>query len=128
MPRFTRHRFAAGPMLRFAAAALLLLALAVAAADAASTPFRRVLVRDAVGQGAMCLDGTAPGYYYRPGTVRKWVVHLEGSGWCTNQFECQAWMNTTKGSSASWPLELNTLGGILSEYALPLRSFSSHRC
>jgi hypothetical protein len=46
------------------------------------------LVRDAVGAGAMCMDGSPPGYYLRAGTVRKWIIHLEGNGWCSNQDEC----------------------------------------
>ncbi|CAI5963743.1 unnamed protein product [Closterium sp. NIES-64] len=35
--------------------------------------------------GAKCLDGSPPGYYFRPGTGsgrRKWQVYLPGGGWC----------------------------------------------
>jgi hypothetical protein len=32
--------------------------------------------------GAACLDGSLPAFYYRKGTSKRFVVMLEGGGWC----------------------------------------------
>lgn len=37
------------------------------------------------GEDAVCLDGSPPGYYWRPGHgtgARSWILFLEGGGWC----------------------------------------------
>ena len=33
----------------------------------AAVKLNKVLLNDAVNQGAMCLDGSPPGYFFRPG-------------------------------------------------------------
>jgi hypothetical protein len=41
--------------------------------------------------GARCLDGSAPAYYWLAGRgagARKWVVYLEGGGWCADVDAC----------------------------------------
>eukprot|EP01048_Picozoa_sp_COSAG05_P027607 COSAG05_NODE_8136_length_733_cov_1.082019_1_plen_164_part_01 len=48
---------------------------------------KRVLLTEAAQHhGAVCLDGSAPAYYWRPGSgsgAKSWVLFLEGGGWCS---------------------------------------------
>lgn len=71
----------------------------------AGKPAELVLLHGGPSMGAACLDGSAPGYYYRAGTgegMSKWIVHLEGGGWCYNEDECAQRSRTPLGSSKSW--------------------------
>lgn len=55
---------------------------------------------------AQCLDGTPGGYYFAPGSgadAGKWLIHLQGGGWCINLDDCLARSTTELGSSTSWP-------------------------
>ena len=62
-------------------------------------------------KGAVCLDGSAPGYYFRRGTganSNKFLVILQGGGWCRGTSgkalaACAARARTRLGSSKSWP-------------------------
>ncbi|XP_078699599.1 uncharacterized protein LOC144926572 isoform X1 [Branchiostoma floridae x Branchiostoma belcheri] len=66
--------------------------------------------------GALCLDGLAPGYYYRPGSgsgSRSWIVYLRGGEGCASEEDCYQRSQTLLGSlqrSGKW----RKLGGILS--------------
>lgn len=83
-----------------AAALLLLLARAARAQPDWSLVFLDT------SAGALCLDGSAPAFYYRPGVgagANKWLLHLQGGGWCTSTGDCAARANSSLGSSASWP-------------------------
>ncbi len=54
----------------------------------------------------MCLDGSPPGYYFRAGEgngTNKWIIHLEGGGWCINESACYDRSKTDLGSSKNWP-------------------------
>ncbi|XP_019857269.1 PREDICTED: pectin acetylesterase 4-like [Amphimedon queenslandica] len=54
---------------------------------------------------AVCLDGSPPGYYFRPGTgsgANKFIVHLEGGGDCESKEECYQRSMTRLGSSSYW--------------------------
>jgi len=57
-------------------------------------------------QGAVCLDGSAPGYYFRPGKesgANKWILHFEGGGWCYLGVEdCYNRSHSHLGSSSTW--------------------------
>jgi len=73
--------------------------------------------------GAACLDGSAPGYYYRLGatTSKRWIIYLEGGGWCANgggsvdNFEsCATRASTDTGSSKGYPPTTPDYGGVLS--------------
>lgn len=35
-----------------------------------------------------CLDGSAYGYWARPGNVDKWIVMIDGGGWCFGLSDC----------------------------------------
>ena len=44
-----------------------------------------VLTGAAVRDGAVCLDGSAPSYFWRDGFgngTKSWMLFLEGGGWC----------------------------------------------
>ncbi len=57
-------------------------------------------------QGAVCLDGSPPGYYFRPGTgsgANKWLMYLKGGGWCIKGVEdCYNRSFGDLGSSTKW--------------------------
>jgi len=56
--------------------------------------------------GAVCLDGSPGGYYHRPGTAdgaQKWIIHMQGGGYCTSEADCANRATSTLGSSKSWP-------------------------
>jgi hypothetical protein len=87
--------------------ALALAACATAAAGGESSGgddgFVLELLTDAA---ALCLDGTAGGFYFRPGqgaASSTWVIELEGGGWCTSLSDCQSRAATDIGSSKNWP-------------------------
>lgn len=69
-------------------------------------------------QNAVCLDGSAPGYYMRPGTgesTKKWIVHLMGGGWCNKGVDdCYKRSLTKLGSTTVWP-DTYPLQGFLSD-------------
>ncbi|GJP48161.1 hypothetical protein CLOM_g7436 [Closterium sp. NIES-68] len=55
--------------------------------------------------GARCLDGSPPGYYIRRGYGegrRRWIVYLQGGGWCHNMAQCAQRASTVLGSSKFW--------------------------
>ena len=59
-----------------------------------------LLTGAAITKGAVCLDGSAPGYYMSVGTVpAKLMLHLQGGGWCTSPSNCAARAKTALGSS-----------------------------
>ena len=81
----------------------------------------------------MCLDGSPPGYYIHNGKIRhdnhrnsnftcflgtttpnKWIIHLEGGGWCYDEDECVLRSKTDLGSSKNWP-DTYTDSGLLSD-------------
>ena len=44
----------------------------------------------------------------------KWIIHLEGGGWCYNEDDCVERSKTELGSSNYWP-ETYTFSGLLSD-------------
>lgn len=65
--------------------------------------------RPGAGDDPACLDGTAFGYYARLGAdTRRWVVMLEGGGWCPDPWQCYqrtlpGYSGGNLGSSKAWP-------------------------
>ena len=45
----------------------------------------------------------------------KWIVHLEGGGWCYNEDECVERSKTVLGSSKEWKPSLEFALGFLSD-------------
>ena len=77
-----------------------------------------VMLPFAVKQGAVCLDGSPPGYYFRQGHGRgsdNWIVHFFGGAWCFDEESCLQRSKTRLGSSKLFPPHPPTLQGILSE-------------
>jgi len=82
-------------------AALLGLASLVLAAHAQY--YELVLVNTSAFPLALTLDGTPGGFWWLPGAAStKYVIHLQGGGWCTSLDDCFARSQTTLGSSRFW--------------------------
>ena len=67
--------------------------------------------------GAVCLDGSPAGYYLRKGSgegADKWILHLQGGGWCNNTESCSIRKDFPLGSSKHWP-KSRALNGFLSD-------------
>ena len=70
--------------------------------------------------GAVCMDGSGPGYYMRRGfgsAKDKWIVHLHGGAWCYSPKTCLKRRNSLLGSTKHWYAEQigNFFHGILSD-------------
>ncbi|CAI7881124.1 unnamed protein product [Closterium sp. NIES-54] len=55
--------------------------------------------------GAKCLDGSPPGYYFRPGFgagKRFWHIFLPAGGWCTTLADCALRATRPLGSTRYW--------------------------
>ena len=65
-----------------------------------------------VAGGAVCLDGSPAGFMYHPGDPTKWIISMEGGGWCMSQADCAARAKTALGSSTSWA-KTGKFGGVL---------------
>ncbi|KAI4331000.1 hypothetical protein MLD38_029233 [Melastoma candidum] len=75
------------------------------------------LIQGADSKGAVCLDGTLPGYHLHRGSgsgANSWLVHLEGGGWCHTVDSCVFRKTTRRGSSNFMEKEL-PFTGILSD-------------
>ena len=91
---------------------VLCLALALSPVDAVRTG-KLVLLSNATTTGAVCLDGTPPGYYFSRGVgpdANKWIVHLEGGGWCYDETDCYGRSKTHLGSSSQFDPTANFSG------------------
>lgn len=74
------------------------------------------LIQNAAAKGAVCLDGTLPGYHLRRGSgsgANNWLINLEGGGWCNNVRTCVYRKKTRRGSSKYMEKEI-PFTGILS--------------
>ncbi|MEW5986824.1 MAG: pectin acetylesterase-family hydrolase [Chloroflexota bacterium] len=73
---------------------------------------------EAVSNGTVCNDGSAAGYYLRPGTgegAGRWVIYLQGGGFCIDEASCDEREATTPGLMTSTMWEASKPGyGILS--------------
>ncbi|XP_042511541.1 pectin acetylesterase 5-like [Macadamia integrifolia] len=60
------------------------------------------LLSHAREKGAVCLDGSAPGYHFQKGFgsgANNWLLHMEGGGWCETVASCSTRKRTALGSS-----------------------------
>uniref|UniRef100_A0A452XN20 Pectin acetylesterase n=3 Tax=Aegilops tauschii subsp. strangulata TaxID=200361 RepID=A0A452XN20_AEGTS len=109
-----RRRGRAGAVAATFAAALLAAALLLSLSYLASLPLAPAtpssssalvgltLLRRAEEKGALCLDGSAPGYHLQRGSgsgSQSWLIHLEGGGWCRNLKSCASRQKSMLGSS-----------------------------
>uniref|UniRef100_A0A6B2L7E7 Pectin acetylesterase n=1 Tax=Arcella intermedia TaxID=1963864 RepID=A0A6B2L7E7_9EUKA len=58
---------------------------------------------DSSSLGALCLDGSPYGVYVSKGLADKWVIHIQGGGWCYDEADCLGRSKTILGSSKTWP-------------------------
>nr|CAD1833747.1 unnamed protein product [Ananas comosus var. bracteatus] len=75
------------------------------------------LIQSAAAQGAVCLDGSLPGYHLHPGYgsgANSWLVNLEGGGWCGDVSSCVFRKTNRRGSSNYMEKEI-PFTGILSD-------------
>ncbi|KAL6850063.1 hypothetical protein ACP4OV_020690 [Aristida adscensionis] len=92
------------------------------ASPAAAAPVVMVpitILKSAVDQGAVCMDGTPPAYHLDLGSGagnNSWIVNLEGGGWCNNVRECQLRKGSPLGSSNLMEKEI-PFAGIMSSSA-----------
>ncbi|KAJ6762470.1 PECTIN ACETYLESTERASE 12 [Salix purpurea] len=74
------------------------------------------LIKSAAAKGAVCLDGTLPGYHWHRGYgsgANSWLIQLEGGGWCNTVRACVYRKKTRRGSS-NYMEKLLAFTGILS--------------
>eukprot|EP01059_Diplonema_ambulator_P001593 TRINITY_DN11361_c0_g1_i1.p1 TRINITY_DN11361_c0_g1~~TRINITY_DN11361_c0_g1_i1.p1 ORF type:complete len:430 (+),score=71.67 TRINITY_DN11361_c0_g1_i1:50-1291(+) len=57
------------------------------------------LMPEHVPAGAVCIDGTPGGFYYKSGEGTKWMLFLQGGGWCYDEEDCYQRSLTDLGSS-----------------------------
>ncbi|XP_045796777.1 pectin acetylesterase 12-like isoform X2 [Trifolium pratense] len=77
------------------------------------------LIHGADSKGAVCLDGTLPGYHFHPGSgsgANSWIIQLEGGGWCNTIRSCVFRKTTRRGSSNHMEKQL-PFTGLLSNKA-----------
>ncbi|GFP80402.1 protein notum homolog [Phtheirospermum japonicum] len=77
------------------------------------------LIQGAAAKGAVCLDGSLPGYHLDRGSgsgANSWIVNLEGGGWCNNIRTCVYRKTTRRGSSNYFEKQI-PFTGILSNKA-----------
>ncbi|GLT38575.1 hypothetical protein SLA2020_128170 [Shorea laevis] len=77
------------------------------------------LIQSAGAKGAVCLDGTLPGYHLHQGYgsgANSWLIQLEGGGWCNNVRTCVYRKKTRHGSSTYMEKQI-PFTGILSDKA-----------
>lgn len=77
------------------------------------------LIPEAAAKGAVCLDGSWPGYHLHRGYgsgANSWLVQLEGGGWCDTIRNC-AYRKTTRHGSSRYMEKFIPFTGILSNKA-----------
>ncbi|GJP41593.1 hypothetical protein CLOM_g1248 [Closterium sp. NIES-68] len=76
---------------------------AEAEVEAGVPPLQLIIAEEGRAVGAVCLDGSAPGFYYRKGYGsgrNNWVLFFEGGAWCSSHHACAHRATTILGSSA----------------------------
>ena len=78
------------------------------------------LIENAAKRGALCIDGSTPGYYLRRGFgtgEKNWIIHLHGGAWCYDAQSCYRRSFSILGSTNHWSAEniTNFFQGFLSD-------------
>lgn len=87
------------------ASCLAIAAAALRSAVAQNRPFPIHIIPQATADmfGAKCLDGTPPGFYWKPAVnpaaATKWKVHFRGGAWCYSPDDCNNRLRNELGSS-----------------------------
>lgn len=66
---------------------------------------------------ALCLDGTSAGYFIDMSqrNSTRWVINIEGGGWCTDTQNCYSRGVSGLGTSRTWPARKPFAPGINNE-------------
>jgi len=84
--------------------------------SSSNNPVELTLLTAAHDKGAVCLDGSPPGYHLQAGSgagSSSWLIHLMGGGWCDTVRSCSGRSRTSLGSSLFMEKLMN-FSGILS--------------
>ena len=84
------------------------------------TNVKYFLIENAAKRGALCIDGSTPGYYLRRGFgsgEKNWIIHLHGGAWCYDAQSCYRRSFSILGSTNHWSAEniTNFFQGFLSD-------------
>ncbi|CAD6238621.1 unnamed protein product [Miscanthus lutarioriparius] len=88
---------------------------------AASVMVPITILKSAVSDGAVCMDGTPPAYNLDPGSgagSKSWIVNLEGGAWCNSAKTCQLTKSSGRGSSDHMDKEIPFTGIMSSSSAV----------
>ncbi|EES00677.1 hypothetical protein BDA96_03G159200 [Sorghum bicolor] len=88
---------------------------------AASVMVPITILKSAVSDGAVCMDGTPPAYNLDPGSgtgSRSWIVNLEGGAWCNSAKTCRLTKSSGRGSSDHMDKEIPFTGIMSSSSAV----------
>ncbi|KAK1408612.1 hypothetical protein QVD17_40538 [Tagetes erecta] len=75
-------------------------------------------IQSAIAKGAVCLDGSPPAYQFDQGFgdgVDKWLIHIQGGGWCESTESCLLFVNKTNGVGSSTRMSKFRFSGIFSK-------------
>jgi hypothetical protein len=75
--------------------------------------------------GAACLDGTAPAFYALEQDPKRWILFIEGGGWCFSLADCAGRAKGGGGSSSGMAPSMN-VGGLLSPNSTINPRFSNY--
>lgn len=90
---------------------------------AADVPLTLLTEEQYAAKGAVCLDGSAPGFYFKAADPSKstdaqaassWVLYFKGGGWCYDVADCAGRAKTELGTSSKFPAKFG-FGGLLEE-------------
>ncbi|PWA79136.1 pectinacetylesterase/NOTUM [Artemisia annua] len=74
-------------------------------------------IQSAIAKGAVCLDGSPPAYQFDKGFgegVDKWLIHIQGGGWCESTKSCLLRVNLTNGVGSSTRMQKFNFTGVFS--------------
>lgn len=81
---------------------------------ASAMPLTILPAAEATQRGAVCLDGSPPGLYFRPAstsaTNSSWVIFMKGGAWCTSAADCAGRSRGNLGSSTKFPSSYSVQG------------------
>lgn len=101
-----------GSLATAAAAALWLVGFVCSTAPptprASELGWSTTILGDAAGaHGALCLDGSAPGYHIQHRNPERWTIHLQGGAWCLSPWDCLERSKGALGSSTSFVADMD---------------------
>ncbi|KAI3680006.1 hypothetical protein L2E82_50743 [Cichorium intybus] len=74
-------------------------------------------IQSAIAKGAVCLDGSPPAYQFDKGFgegVDKWLIHIQGGGWCESTKSCLKRVNMSNGVGSSTRMQKFNFTGVFS--------------